>query len=197
MTNIFGTNLATSMYNYMKFSLISQGKAIIKNKAVLLIALVAFAAQAIMPQAALAADSAVNAADSGVKYLALADMSTINFLAQRVLSSVKAADPDLKVVKTMTVTATAYTSAVNETDDTPCITANGYDLCEANEENVIAANFLKFGTKVRIPDVFGDQIFTVQDRMNARYTTRIDVWTTTKAKAFAFGKRTVEIEVVE
>jgi 3D (Asp-Asp-Asp) domain-containing protein len=97
----------------------------------------------------------------------------------------------------MYVASTAYSSEVAQTDSTPCITANGYDVCESGEENVIAANFLKFGTKVKIPDLFGDRIFTVQDRMNARYTKRIDIWMTSKPRAIKYGIRTVKIEIVK
>src|SRR3989339_658118 len=55
---------------------------------------------------------------------------------------------------------TAYSSTVDQCDSTPCITANGYNLCENNKENVIATNFLPFGTKIRIPKQFGDRVFT-------------------------------------
>ena len=95
------------------------------------------------------------------------------------------------------VPITAYSSTADQTDSTPCITANGFDLCEHNQENVVAANFLKFGTKVRIPELFGEQIFTVQDRMNARYTYRLDVWMQTRAAAKQHGLRFATIEVVE
>jgi len=92
---------------------------------------------------------------------------------------------------------TAYNSEMGQTDSTPCHTANGYNLCTNNQENVIAANFLKFGTKVRIPEYFGDRIFTVQDRMNARYYYRADVWFKNRADALKFGVRVLTIEVIE
>ena len=50
-----------------------------------------------------------------------------------------------------TIPLTAYTSDPAQTDDTPCITASGLDVCARNEENVVAANFLPMGTRVRIP----------------------------------------------
>lgn len=95
------------------------------------------------------------------------------------------------------VTATAYTSSVAETDSTPCITADGYNVCAANEENVIAANFLPFGTKVKIPDLYGDQEFIVHDRMNRRYSNRVDIWMKDRGEAIQFGKKQIKIEVVE
>ncbi|MBN1778886.1 MAG: 3D domain-containing protein [Candidatus Buchananbacteria bacterium] len=104
---------------------------------------------------------------------------------------------EYEVKKTYTITITAYSSTVDQTDDTPCITANGFNLCENNEENVIAANFLPFGTKVKIPEYFGDRIFTVQDRMNARYYYRADVWFKTRQDAIKFGAPYTEIQVVE
>ena len=97
-------------------------------------------------------------------------------------------------VKTMYMDMTAYTSAPNETDGSPFITADGSVV----RDGIVATNALPFGTKVRIPSLFGDKIFTVHDRMNQRYYYRVDVWMTTKKEAFAFGvKRKVEIEVIE
>ncbi|MFA6322535.1 MAG: hypothetical protein WCX71_03605 [Candidatus Buchananbacteria bacterium] len=105
--------------------------------------------------------------------------------------------PTVKIIKTYTVPITAYSSTADQTDSTPCHTANGYDLCKNNQENVIAANFLPLGTKVRIPQYFGDRVFTVQDRMNARYYYRADVWFKTRVDAMKFGIRTLKIEVIE
>ena len=102
-----------------------------------------------------------------------------------------------KPIRTYTVVATAYSSEVAQTDSTPCITADGYNVCTHNTEDVIAANFLPMNAKVRIPDLYGDQIFTVHDRMNPRYNYRIDLWKKSRNSAITFGKRLVRIEVVE
>jgi len=101
------------------------------------------------------------------------------------------------VKKELTVTATAYSSTVAQTDSSPCTTANGYNVCKANKENVIAANFLPFGTKVQFPDVYGDKIFVVQDRMHPRFTKRVDLWMKTTDKARKFGVKKVKMQVVE
>lgn len=101
------------------------------------------------------------------------------------------------VTKELTVTATAYASTVAQTDSTPCTTANGYNICKANQENVIAANFLPFGTKVKFPDVYGDKIFTVQDRMHKRHAKRVDFWMKTTQKARQFGIKKVKLHVVK
>lgn len=97
-----------------------------------------------------------------------------------------------KVAKKYVVTATAYSSSVDETDDTPFITARGTYV----RDGIIATNFLPFGTAVKIPDLFGDKIFVVEDRMNRRYTDRIDLWFPSKSSALRFGVRTVSIEIV-
>jgi len=104
-------------------------------------------------------------------------------------------DKKLKVIKTYSVPVTAYNSEPGQTDSTPCITANGFNLCQNNEENVIAANFLPFGTMVKFPQYSGDTIYTVQDRMNKRYAYRADIWMKSKANAYQFGKRYLSMEV--
>lgn len=92
---------------------------------------------------------------------------------------------------------TAYTSEVAQTDASPCTTANGYNVCKSGVEDTIAANFLPFGTKVKIPELFGDRVFTVRDRMNSRYTSRVDVWMKDKSDALQFGIRNARIVVLK
>jgi 3D (Asp-Asp-Asp) domain-containing protein len=105
--------------------------------------------------------------------------------------------PSLKVIRTSTHVITAYNSEAGQTDDSPCITANGFNVCKHGVEDTIAANFLKFGTKVQIPELFGDRIFVVRDRMNKRHTDRVDVWMNGKKEALKFGKKVAVIQVVE
>jgi len=97
----------------------------------------------------------------------------------------------------MVVPITGYNSEPGQTDSTPCITANGYDLCKANTENVVAANFLDFGTRIQIPDLFGDKVFTVQDRMNSRYDKRLDIWFKDRTSALHFGLQKAEIVILD
>lgn len=114
---------------------------------------------------------------------------------------------------TQWVVATAYSSDPWQTDSTPCFPAMDFDLCAHYEqtglENTIAANFLPLGTQVRLPELYGDKVFVVRDRMNARYngTNRIDIWVgsktpvnqdiidNAKAKAIAFGVKQIKMEV--
>ena len=102
-----------------------------------------------------------------------------------------------QLVRSISVPVTAYNSLPGQTDSTPCITANGFNLCQNNQQNVIAANFLKFGTKVRFPDYDPDTIYTVQDRMNARYAYRADIWMQNRDQAKQFGIKTLKMEIYQ
>lgn len=96
-------------------------------------------------------------------------------------------------VKTLSVTMTAYSSTPDQTDDTPFTTANGTHV----RDGIVATNALPFHTRVRFPDLFGDKVFVVEDRMNARYTTRMDIWMTTRKQAMDFGiAHNVKVEVL-
>lgn len=88
---------------------------------------------------------------------------------------------------------TAYTSTPDQTDDSPFIAASGQRVYDG----MIAANWLPFGTKIKIPSLSGNKIFTVDDRMNKRYGLgRLDIWLdTTKKEARQFGVKRVDVEV--
>jgi 3D (Asp-Asp-Asp) domain-containing protein len=93
---------------------------------------------------------------------------------------------------------TAYNSEVGQCDATPCITANGFNVCKHAKEDTVAINGLKMGTKVRFPELFGDKVFVVRDRMNSRYGIgRADVWMISKADAKSFGVKLARMEVLE
>ncbi len=88
------------------------------------------------------------------------------------------------------VLVTAYSSTVDQTDSTPFITASGTHV----HDGTIAANFLKFGTKVKFPSLYGDKIFTVEDRMKSDY--KVDIWFPTRQEAKNFGVKRVEMEIL-
>lgn len=87
---------------------------------------------------------------------------------------------------------TAYSSTPDQTDDSPFIMASGKHVYDG----AIAANFLPLGTKVKIPDMYGNKIFTVEDRMHSRFSDRMDIWMPTRSDAVRFGMRRARIEVV-
>lgn len=130
--------------------------------------------------------------------------------------------PEIKEVsplRILKVMATAYSSDPWQTDSTPCKPAMDFDLCENylkyGIEDTIAANFLPLGAKVRFPELYGDKVFTVRDRMNVKYNFnqigyyRIDFYKaaateegkldikTAKYKAINFGiKQGLKMEVL-
>ncbi len=94
--------------------------------------------------------------------------------------------------RTMYITVSAYNSLPEQTDDTPFITASG----TRTRDGVLAANFLPIGTIVRLPEVFGDKEFIVEDRMNARYYYRADIWMAEKSDAIKFGAKFLKMEIL-
>lgn len=99
----------------------------------------------------------------------------------------------LIVTKTMLVRASAYSSTIDQTDGDPFTTASGAKVRDGG----IAMNGIQFGTKVRIPSHYGDKVFTVTDRMNARWgNKRIDIWMPNRGAAKQWGVRTVTVEIV-
>ncbi len=97
-------------------------------------------------------------------------------------------------VKKIKVVITAYSSTPEETDDTPFITASGKNV----RDGIIANNLFPFGTKVRIPSIYGDKIFVVEDRMNRRKSNyHFDIWFPSKNLALNFGVKTAEIEILQ
>lgn len=96
-------------------------------------------------------------------------------------------------VKTLKAVITAYTSDPRETDDSPFVAASGKRVYDG----MVANNNLLFGTKIKIPSLYGDKVFTVDDRMNPRYGAhRFDIWlNTTHKQAKKFGVKRVTVEI--
>ncbi len=92
---------------------------------------------------------------------------------------------------------TAYTSNTKECDASPCITANGFNVCRHGIEDTVAANSFPFGTKIKIPELFGERVFVVRDRMSSKYPNRIDIWMKDRGEALKFGKRVAAIEIIK
>ncbi|MEZ7820678.1 MAG: hypothetical protein QMB51_00040 [Patescibacteria group bacterium] len=104
-----------------------------------------------------------------------------------------------KIADSYIATVTSYNSESGQTDDSPCIAASGVDVCKRNVEDIVATNDLPFHTKILIPEYFGDQIFYVEDRMNARYTgtDRLDIWMKNKTDSKNFGAKVLKIIVLK
>ena len=106
---------------------------------------------------------------------------------------IQSSNPDVPVVISQNwVVTTAYSSTLDQTDSTPFITASGTSV----RDGIVACNFLKFGTKVRFPELYGDKIFIVEDRMAVKNNHKIDIWFSTRWEAKQFGVKQVKVEVL-
>lgn len=109
-------------------------------------------------------------------------------------SLIALSNPYLKPAREINMIVTAYSSTPEETDETPFITASGSKV----REGIVANNLLPFGTRVRIPEIFGDKIFEVEDRMHPRKSNyHIDIWFPEKSLAKEFGAKIAKVEILE
>jgi 3D (Asp-Asp-Asp) domain-containing protein len=112
----------------------------------------------------------------------------------RVVSAPKPVAPTLKVQRVKTIVMTAYSSTRDQTDSDPFTTASGQKV----RDGIIAMNGVPFGTKVRIPEKFGNKVFVVQDRMAARHGSyRADIWMKTRHDAKQWGVKRVKVEILK
>ncbi len=95
-------------------------------------------------------------------------------------------------IKRMQLHITAYSSTPDQTDDTPFITAAGTHV----RDGIVATNALPMYTRVKIPELFGEKVFVVEDRMNRRFQDRMDIWMPDRESARKFGINTAEVVVL-
>ena len=85
-----------------------------------------------------------------------------------------------------------------QTDDTPCIAANGEDICSAlaKGEMRCAANFVPLGSHLYV-DKIG--VCLVTDRMNKRYRNRVDIAMEKNDyyKARQFGRQKLHVKILD
>ncbi len=102
-------------------------------------------------------------------------------------------NPPLEVISEFETVITAYSSTPEQTDSTPFITASNKRV----EDGIVANNYFPFGTKIRIPELYGDKVFVVEDRMNSRKSVyQFDVWHSDHKEAVDFGAQKTKIEVL-
>ncbi|MDP2946195.1 MAG: hypothetical protein Q8N61_01935 [bacterium] len=95
--------------------------------------------------------------------------------------------------KTINIVLTGYSSTSDQTDDTPFITASNTRV----RDGIVAANFLAFGTRVKIPSLFGDKVFTVEDRMARKHDDKMDIWFSERYLANNFGIKEADVIILE
>ena len=103
------------------------------------------------------------------------------------------------IVKSETIrTVTAYNAGdPSQTDDTPCISANGENICAALAEGQkrCAANFVPLGSRLYV-DKIG--VCLVTDRTNKRYRNRVDIAMQKSEyhKALRFGRQKLHVKII-
>ncbi len=111
-------------------------------------------------------------------------------LISSIPSTVTYVQADQEKVETVQAEVSAYTSNVDETDDTPFVTSNG----TSTKDGVIACpQRLAYGTEVEIEG----KRYVCQDRMNQRYRDKevYDVWVHDKNTAYEWGRKIIEIKI--
>ena len=107
-------------------------------------------------------------------------------------------DQHFKVKSETIRVVTAYNVGdPRQTDDTPCISANGEDICRAlaNGEMRCAANFVPLGSRLYV-DKIG--VCLVTGRMNKRYRNRVDIamHKNDYRKALRFGRQKLRVKIL-
>ncbi|MFH1426506.1 MAG: hypothetical protein ABIG66_03700 [Candidatus Kerfeldbacteria bacterium] len=102
--------------------------------------------------------------------------------------------PQPAAVRTYQSQVTVYNSVPWQTDGDPFTTASGSRV----RDGIVAANCLPFGTKLRMPELYGNKIFTVEDRLHPRKSCYIiDIWQEYSPNSKSFGAPVTTIEILE
>ena len=109
-------------------------------------------------------------------------------------SAVEISTPSAPVSDGIIREVTMYTSRPEETDETPCISADGTNICEV-DYNVCATNAFPIGTRLYV-DKLGECI--VKDVMSRKYSQRIDWYAGTDVeRALAFGIQRLKVSKID
>ena len=99
-------------------------------------------------------------------------------------------EPPLELEEVGWRIVTGYSSEVQQTDNTPHITAAQTPV----RKGILACpRYYPFSTKFLI----NDQIYVCEDRCNIRYRHRFDIWFPTTEEAKQWGKQIVFIKLVQ
>ncbi len=116
------------------------------------------------------------------------------FQGNTLLPLTNPSSPGNEIKGKLLVLVTAYSSTPWETDDNPFITASGKWV----EDGFVANNKFPIGTKVRFPEIYGEKVFVIEDRMNwKKGSYQFDIWLPSHWEAKDFGVKTTYIEILE
>lgn len=165
-----------------------------KGLSVTMVIMTLVIATEIMAPKVTSADINFSVASVSGSIIKTANLVTAPVLKDGKLTICKINGTEYEVVKKVKMIITAYSSEPNQTDDTPFITASNKHVADG----IIANNMFPFGTKVRLPELYGDKVFTVEDRMHSRKGNyQADIWMASTKDAINFGAKTTYIEVLD
>ena len=104
------------------------------------------------------------------------------------------------IVRSETIrVVTAYNAGdPRQTDDTPCISANGENICKAlaKGKKRCAANFVPLGSRLYVEKI---GVCLVTDRTNKRYRNRVDIAMQRDEyhKARRFGRQKLTVKIID
>jgi 3D (Asp-Asp-Asp) domain-containing protein len=104
------------------------------------------------------------------------------------------------IVRSETIrVVTAYNAGdPRQTDDTPCISASGENICKALEKGKkrCAANFAPLGSRLYVEKI---GVCLVTDRTNKRYRNRVDIAMHRDEyhKARRFGRQKLTVKIID
>lgn len=110
--------------------------------------------------------------------------------------SLSVLEPPLKLdtKEKIMVIVTAYSSSIWETWGCPYTTASNTQV----RDGVVANNMLPFGTKIRFPELFGEKVFVIEDRMHYRKGDyHFDIWFPSRSEALQFGVQRTTVEIIQ
>ena len=115
------------------------------------------------------------------------------------LASLIPKDQDYAVRSETIRVVTAYNAGdPRQTDDTPCIAANGENICKAlaKGKKRCAANFVPLGSHLHVDKV---GVCLVTDRTNKRYRNRVDIAMQKSEyhKALRFGRQKLHVKILD
>jgi len=127
--------------------------------------------------------------------------SIIIIIAGSVLRESTSQTPSVTTTTTTTIEwtllrtflVTAYNAVEYQTDDTPCISASGMNICETDELICACPREFDFGTEFKI----NKKVYNCQDRLHIQYNDRIDLLMHTMKEAKEFGIQEMEVFIIK
>ncbi len=99
-----------------------------------------------------------------------------------------------RVIRNYRSQVTVYHSVPWQTSGDPFITASGTRV----HDGTVAANCLPFGTRLRLPEISGDKVYVVEDRLAAdKSCFIIDIWEDYTLNPPSFGAPITTIEILD